>query len=65
MKVEIIKCEKDTYWYADKIGDFFIVEELLVGINNDVYRIKDTIRTRPRYLKKSDVKILCSEKTES
>lgn len=27
MKVKITKCSKDTYWYADKVGDVFEVKE--------------------------------------
>lgn len=35
MKVKILKCSADVYWYHDKIGQIFIVSE----INSVCYRV--------------------------
>jgi len=31
MKVKILKCSRDAYWYADKIGEEFEIDTLPPG----------------------------------
>lgn len=54
MKVKIVSCLKDEFWYKDCIGQIFDV----VGTpqeDDDLYQIYST---RDRYLMKCDVKII-------
>lgn len=37
--VEIIRCEKDTYWYKDNIGDEFFVEESQDDLKRHLWRV--------------------------
>ena len=51
MRVRVIKASIDTYWYADKIGEVFEVDNREYGTTAS-YRLKD----EPRYyLSKYDV----------
>lgn len=52
MKVKILKAEKDSYWYADKIGQEFKVTE---WFDKEKFAVKDEVL---RLISKSDCEIV-------
>ena len=54
MKVKIIKSENQSYWYADKIGEVFEVDE---NFNSRNYRVI----LKGNYISKSDCEIVENE----
>lgn len=59
MKVKVIKCSYDTYWYADQVGKSFVV--IKAGDEfGFCWRLKD--ETVARYFNSDDVEIINEEK---
>lgn len=54
MKVKIAQCESSRFWYADKIGEAFEVEESLV-YNGEWYRLLGEYGEGARLLRVADV----------
>lgn len=57
-KVKIVSCEKSTYWYADKIGKEYTLNEYE---NTLGWNIKGDVCS---YLKESDIELVKEEKEE-
>ena len=58
MKVKIIKSEKPSYWYANKIGEVFEVDE---NFNSSNYRVM----LKWNYISKSDCEIVENELSDN
>ena len=52
VKIQIIKCSNDQYWYIDKIGEIFTVYDIVQGD----YRVKQGLGAY--CVLKSDCKII-------
>lgn len=56
MKVKILKAELDSYWYADKIGEKFKVEDN--NSHGEWILLKNETGDESRFIQKSDCEII-------
>lgn len=56
MKVKIIKCSKSSYWYNDKIGEIYEIDDDF--INKDGLTICRTSKSIPNYINFDDCEVL-------
>jgi hypothetical protein len=58
MKVKIIKCDKITYWYADKIGEIFRVTNAIRYPNNAGKGYEVYIKSQRKFIDIDDAEII-------
>jgi hypothetical protein len=58
MKVKIIKCTQDTYWYAGKIGEIFRVTNAIKYPDNAGKGYEVYIKSKRKFIDIDDAEII-------
>lgn len=62
MKVKVIKANLSSYWYADRIGKVYDVEEVQLANHKFEYKVIGSELVGTKYFDKDDVEIIDEEK---
>ena len=62
MKVKVNKAGLSSYWYADKIGKVYDVEEIQLGNHKFEYKVIGSELGGTKYFDKDDVELISEEK---
>lgn len=61
MKIKIIKCTKNTYWYAEKIGGIFQVSNAIIYPNNVGKGFEVYVGGKRKFIDVDDAEIVFEE----